>query len=117
MTDRKHTPGPLFVRQPEDDLYHIQIVNAAGDVIFSEPRHSYSSKMETVDDVLGGYGFPRRDRDDAARANQRQLADAYLRAAAPEMLEALEDAVERQGFTNANLIFARAAIAKARGEE
>lgn len=36
-------------------------------------------------------------------------------AAAPELLEALKKAVNRQGFTNAELITARAVIAKAEG--
>lgn len=39
-----------------------------------------------------------------------------LIAASPDLLAALEAAVERQGFTNAELIAARAAIAKAKGE-
>lgn len=36
-------------------------------------------------------------------------------AAAPELLAALEKAVERQGFTNDELLDARALIAKAKG--
>ena len=43
------------------------------------------------------------------------LANARLIATAPELLEALEKAVNRQGFTNEELILARAAIAKAKG--
>lgn len=43
-------------------------------------------------------------------------ANARLIAAAPDLLAALEAAVERQGFTNAELIAARAAIAKVKGK-
>lgn len=44
-----------------------------------------------------------------------QIANAQLIAAAPDLLEALEKAVNRQGFTNDELIDARKAIAKANG--
>lgn len=43
-------------------------------------------------------------------------ANAHLIAAAPELLEALQKAVNRQGFSNYELISARAAIAKATGQ-
>jgi hypothetical protein len=40
--------------------------------------------------------------------------DAYLIAAAPDLLEALEKAVNRQGFSNDELIAAREVINKAK---
>lgn len=43
------------------------------------------------------------------------MNDARLIAASPELLEALQKAVARQGFSNEELIDARAAIAKATG--
>lgn len=43
-------------------------------------------------------------------------ADARLIAAAPDLLEALEKAVARQGFSNDELIEAREVIAKAKGK-
>lgn len=42
-------------------------------------------------------------------------ADARVMAAAPELLAALQKAVARQGFSNNELLSARAAIAKAVG--
>lgn len=54
----KHTPGPLFVRQPESFPFDIQIVDAKGDVGFCESRYAYSSKQKTVEDVMQGRGFP-----------------------------------------------------------
>ena len=42
--------------------------------------------------------------------------DTYLIAAAPDLLEALEKAVNRQGFSNDELITSRAVINKAKGE-
>jgi hypothetical protein len=47
--------------------------------------------------------------------SKRRLANARLIAAAPELLERLKAAVERQGFSNKELIAARATIAKAEG--
>lgn len=85
----KHTPGPLFVRQPEKFPFNIEVVNEAGDVVFSERRYAYASGQESVQDVMAGVGFKAADRADVIDANQRQLADAFLRAAAPELLEAL----------------------------
>ena len=42
--------------------------------------------------------------------------NARLIAAAPELLESLQNAVSRQGFSNDELISAREAIAKATGK-
>lgn len=119
----KHTPGPLFVRQPESLPFDIQIVDAKEDVVFCESRHAYSTKQETVEDVMQGYGFPLDLRDAAIAANERQLADMNLRAAAPDLLKALKDCVavmdrELAGLKviQPELSAARAAIAKATGE-
>ena len=122
MTD-KHTPGPLFVRQPESFPFDIQIVGAKEDVVFFESRYSYSTKQETVEDVMRGYGFPLDQRDAVIAANERQLADMHLRAAAPDLLKALKNCVavmdrELAGLKviQPELSAARAAIAKATGE-
>lgn len=82
----KHTPGPLFVRQPESFPFDIQIVDAKGEVAFRESRYAYSTKQETVEDVMQGHGFPFDQRDAVIAENGRQLADMHLRAAAPDLL-------------------------------
>ena len=92
--DTKFTKGPLFVVQPDKWPFNIEIVDTAGELVFEEHRHSYSTSHKTVEDVMNCVGF-RNTRDDpefvdrAIAANERQLADAYLRAAAPDLLEAL----------------------------
>lgn len=58
---------------------------------------------------------PKPTFDAAAKNIAERDANAHLIAAAPELLAALEKAVERQGFTNEELIDARAVIAKAKG--
>lgn len=87
----KHTPGPLIVRQPESFPFDIQIVDSNGDVVFRESRYAYATKQETVKDVMQGHGFPFNQRDAVIEANERQLADARLRAAAPDLLDALNE--------------------------
>lgn len=49
--------------------------------------------------------------------SDQALANARLISAAPDLLEALRKAVERQGFTNDELIEARALIANAMGSQ
>lgn len=114
----KHTPGPLFIKQPNKWPFDIQTVDANGDVVFSERRMAYGSNQKTIADVMDGYGFKDK-RDEAVEWNARQLADAYLRAAAPELLEALEsvlsNCLDSQGLVSAHAK-ARAAISKAKGE-
>lgn len=78
MGTASHTPGPLFVRQPNEWLWPVQIVNAKGEVIFSEPRQAYSTTHKNVGEVLAAKDMA--GRPECAEANQRQLADAYLRA-------------------------------------
>lgn len=83
----KHTPGPLTVRQSEQWPFDIQIVDESGNVVFQESRYAYGTGQKTIEDVMTGYGFT-KDRDAVIESNERQLADAMLRAAAPELLEA-----------------------------
>jgi hypothetical protein len=116
MSEIKHTPGPLFVRQPEKWPFHVEIVNEAGEIVASEHRYAYSTSHNTINDVMTARGFRMDDADKAIAANERQLADAYLRAAAPELLEALQEAFHLDELGDAWFDRARAAIAKARGE-
>jgi hypothetical protein len=117
MSEIKHTPGPLFVRQPEKWPFNIEIVDAAGAVVFEERRYSYSTSHTTINDVMTASGFRMEDAELAITGNERQLADAYLRAAAPELFEALEDAILHLWPNTEAANKARAALAKARGEQ
>ena len=121
----KYTKGPWFVRQEEKWPFYINIVDSNGQIISSEPRYAYSSKQETIEDVMTAYRFPKDERDAVIKANEIQLANAHLRAAAPELLELLERAVGRLEIAHRNgdsimkewVIDARAAILKATGEQ
>jgi hypothetical protein len=95
IMETKHTPGPLFVRQPEKYPFPVEIVNESGEVVFSEQRHAHGTGQKTVQDAMEARnmryrGCPDDFVDNCIAANERQLADAYLRAAAPEMLAALK---------------------------
>jgi len=89
----KHTPGPWAVNR------YITSGNQSLGFHITGPRDGSVSPVCVGEDT--GYG--------------EIDANARLIAAAPELLEALKKAVNRQGFTNAELITARAVIAKAEG--
>lgn len=89
----KHTLGPLSVHQPEQWPFDIQIVDAEGNVVFQEGRYAYGTGQKTIEDVMSGYGFT-KDRETVIESNERQLADAILRAAAPDLLASLQEMVE-----------------------
>ncbi len=99
MNTAKHTPGPWKVDCKSDN--ECPGVGTA-DGCFS----------------IVVIGFKDDERDDCGvdgDTREQELANAHLIASAPDLLAALKKAVERQGFTNAELITARAAIAKAEG--
>lgn len=119
------TPGPLTVNQPAKWPFNIQIVDASGHIVFEERRYAYGSNQNSIDDVMACKGFraSKTDPDFIERsmaANKRQVADAYLRAAAPELFEAAQWAanyIDTIIDPNAMAVLGclRAAIAKATG--
>ena len=114
----KFTKGPWFVRQEEKWPFDINIVDSNGQIVSNEPRYAYSSRQETIEDVMTAYRFPKDERDAAIKANETQLANAHLRAAAPELLEFVKEWLERQGSDdNYMTAKARAVILKATGEQ
>lgn len=125
MSPNKHTPGPFTVRQPDSWPFDIEVVNANGDVVWSERRYAHSTKQKNLTDCLYAVGFDRDERPDVMAGIERQLADIHLRAAAPDLLEALK-ALQLQALqSNVNsaanewgreaLEMAKAAIEKAEG--
>lgn len=95
MSIQKHTPGLWVTDEADHDEPYQDIKIKA-------------SKHRTVCTVW-------IDDSPVREFNAEQKANARLIAAAPELLEALRKAVERQGFTNEELIEARFIIAKATG--
>lgn len=92
MSDTPYTRGPLTVRLSSKWPFHVETVDQNGQVVFSEDLVCSSTSHQTREDAIECRGFTRESRRSARALIQRQLANAYLRAAAPELLEALEAA-------------------------
>lgn len=125
--DTKWTSGPLHVVQQENWPWQIEVHDAEGNCVSTEQRTAYSSRHKTLNDVMTGYDMP--DVQEAVFLNERQVADMQLRAAAPELYEALEEVLSCDVYADAEGLLkieysldsdvsqkARNALAKARGE-
>ena len=97
----KHTPGPWIGAGPS----------------FGDPLPRYTTEIVTEREDEDGAAtsiceLPFHHHDDENEANARLIA------AAPDLLEALQDMVsDHASLSDATLAFARAAIAKATGEQ
>lgn len=95
MAEVKHTPGPLTVRVSEHWPYNIETLNEAGEVVFSDLMPAHSTLMRSHDDLWSGVGFPPNERDEVIAGNRRAVADATIRAAAPDLFEAAAEFCRR----------------------
>ena len=87
-----HTPGPLTVEMPKKWPWEIKIKDADGNTIFTHHLASFSTSDETLQDAMSGACWDSQsERDVAARSNSRAVANAYLHAAAHDLLAALEE--------------------------
>lgn len=110
MSERKHTPGPWAVHHnPDWNQWSVRSANPSG--LADAPI--YYELADRIGGHVLGESF-----DDYSEVE----ANARLIAAAPELLEALEqfvawvDAPCESAFSDSQLASARAAIAKATGE-
>jgi len=113
----RHTPGPFTVRQPDAWPFDIEVVGPDGEVAWSERRFAHSTRQKNLSDCMHAVGFDYDERPGIIASLERQLAGVHLRAAAPEMLEALKacaDNLASLGWHHAEAV-ARAAISKAEG--
>jgi hypothetical protein len=118
MSQSKHTPGPFFVRQPDVWPFDIEVVGPDGDVAWSERRVAHSARQKNLTDCMFAVGFDHDRRPGIIASLERQLADIYVRAAAPDLLEALSELLAHTSFMGIASHYddmARAAIAKAEG--
>ena len=88
----KHTPGPLSVSFGTKWPFDILIVNQSGDVVYRELLPCHSSKDKNFEEALNCWNFKASEQEEYAAINKRAVADAYLRAAAPDLLEACKAA-------------------------
>ena len=120
------TPGPLSVSFGIKWPFEILIINESGAVVYRDTLPCHSSKDKTFEEALNCLNFKASEQEEYAAINKRAVADAYLRAAAPELLESLRGMLamwrsvcRAQGWEPEHLIaavHAQAAIAKATGE-
>ena len=122
----KHTPGPLSVSFGTKRPFDILIVNQAGDVVHRELLPCHSSKDKNFEEALNCLNFKASEQEEYAAINHRAVADAYLRAAAPDLLEALQVMVRDYRAAHASigdlemgpaLLQAQRAIARTTGEQ
>ena len=123
----KHTPGPLSVSFGTKWPFEILIINESGEAVYQKSLPCHSSKDKNFEEALNCWNFKASEQEEYAAINHRAVADAYLRAAAPDLLEALQNIAEywNQDQNEAAMAdacwhaihTARAAIAKATGEK
>ena len=87
----KHTPGPLSVSFSTKWPFGILIINESGGVVYRETLPCHSSKDNNFEEALNCLNFKASEQEEYAAINHRAVADAYLRAAAPDLLAALQD--------------------------
>lgn len=112
----KHTPGPLSVSTGTKWPFDIFVTNESGVVVFKDSLPCHSSMDNSFYEALHCLNFKSSEREQYAAMNMRAFADAHLRAAAPDLLEALQMLLEFPN-TGPATTTARAAIAKATGEQ
>ena len=118
----KHTPGPLSVSFGTKWPFEILIINKSGGVVYRESLPCHSSKDKNLEEALNCWNFKASEQEEYAAINHRAVADAYLRAAAPdllnELLSILDWAVtERAPLRKQEIESIRKVIAKANGEQ
>jgi len=129
VSEFKGTPGPLHVQQDSQWPYNIRVCEHSGATIYSEHLICSSSSWKGLDDARNLVGIYGVERDEWSALMERQMADMQLRAAAPDLLEALEGAIgaleqdldagrdsgdaDWEGIAYQRLEAAKAAIAKA----
>ena len=87
----KHTPGPLSVSFGTKWPFEILISNESGAVVYQQSLPCHSSKDKNFEEALNCWNFKASEQEEYAAINKRAVADAYLRAAAPDLLAALQD--------------------------
>lgn len=112
----KHTPGPWYIRYCDDDYNHNECMTVISSKDYgTHNRGTYNDGPDTIAIVHTPYL--------SADMVESITANARLIAAAPDLLSALETMLKASGFgdpiTKTSLPYhiAKAAIAKAKGEE
>ena len=85
-----HTPGPLTVKVSDKWPFDIETIGADGLVKFVTRMPFHSTSDRRAEDAIECKNFKQSEREEYSAINRRAIADDVLRAAAPELLEALQ---------------------------
>jgi len=116
----KHTKGPLKVAVSDKWPFDIVTTAEDGSVRFVTRLPCFSTEDRNAKDAVECRSFKPSEREEYAAINRQTIADEVLRAAAPELLQALkqmiawEDGERTEIDAMAN---ARAIVKKAEGEQ
>jgi hypothetical protein len=86
-----YTRGPLKVSIIDHLPFHIITTDESDRIVFIQAMPCYSSKDKCVDDVITCRNMDVEIREACSQLNKKAIADARLRAAAPDMIDALID--------------------------
>jgi hypothetical protein len=89
----EYSKGPYSLCIEDGKQWQVLIKAPDGKII--EAAHAgfaYSSQAQSFKDVMNAVGYQDGEKGAVIAVNRRHLADTVLRAAAPELLEALEEA-------------------------
>lgn len=89
--ETKHTPGPLFVEHSDKWPFDLLTFDSEGETVFTTKLPCSSTSDRSAEDALQCQSFPIGEREIYVKAQERAVADEVLRAAAPELLEALQE--------------------------
>lgn len=110
-----HTPGPLAVKIGKDWPFNINTVDVNGTIVFIDRLPCHSSADKSIKQAMECKHHDKEGRAGYSALNRRALADAVLRAAAPDLLEALQGVLRVADRATDEFDAARAAIAKSIG--
>lgn len=85
MEEPKFTKGPLTVEVCEKWPFSILIKDKYGQTVFTESLACSNSKDKTFHEAVSAQNWHPSQRDVVQEQQERSIADAYLRAAAPEL--------------------------------
>lgn len=116
-----HTTGPLIVSISDKWPFDIVTTNANGDIVFTTRMPCHSSADKTKEDAIECKHFKHAEREKYSAVNKLAISDDVLRAAAPDLFDALQALIDmdvsyqRGPKVEQAVDNARAAISKATG--
>lgn len=90
MKEFKGTNINMHVRPDTKWPFDIVIYDDRGNEVFRENLYAHSTGQKSFEDTKNAVGFDFDEREEIKAVIERQLADAQIRAVAPQLLDALQ---------------------------